>query len=324
MEDRERKIFTYAVIISLLLHVIGFLVMNYSKVFSFTLPDDLKAEQTSNPIVLELEQPAPQEQPQQSREEETAPEEKKDIPDDYFLVEDNPNANKMDPVESNILSEKSSVSAAPQSGELERSKLPADQPNLIPPEESRLAQDEAEKQEDPGVETNETHGQVAVYSNKMFSKNLLTSQPMSDQQEEVKKDSLSSEPVSLLKDFKGDLIGDYALSTYEWKWAPWFLALKEKFYRYVFVPPAYGLGLIDGYTEVWLKIDRSGKLMDYKLLKYVGHPTLKESTINAFLASAPWKPLPADFPDPYLELRVRVIYPNLREYFEQQQGNNQQ
>jgi hypothetical protein len=45
---------------------------------------------------------------------------------------------------------------------------------------------------------------------------------------------------------------------------------------------------------------------------------LKESTINAFVSSAPWKALPANFPDEFLELRVRVMYPNLKEYFAKQ------
>lgn len=321
MESKERKIFTYAVIISLLLHILGFLALNYSRVFSFTIPENLQAAEAA-PIVLEFDQPPAPQPPVQQPEPEPQQPEKQNLPDDYFQVEENPNANKMDPVESNILAEKASISAAPRAAEMERSALPADKQNLTPPEESRQAQDESKPEENPGVNTEDMQGEAMVFKNKQFSKNLLTGQPASEAREEVKKDSLSSEPVSLLKDFKGDLIGDFALSTYEWKWAPWFLALKEKFYRYVFVPSAYGLGLIDGYTELWMKFDRAGNMVDYKLLKYVGHPTLKESTINAFVAASPIKPLPADFPDPYLELRVRVIYPNLKEYFEQQ-GNKQ-
>jgi hypothetical protein len=315
MESKEHKIFTYAVIISLLIHILGFLVMNYSNLLSFTIPEDYQPDQTYQPIVLEFEQPPavqqPEAQPELEPEQETPP------PEDYYLVEENPNANEMSPVESNILSSKSSISAAPKQADIERSSLPAEQPNLEPPAETQLAE------EDPGVETSELRGNVTVLNKKQFSKNLLTNQPAPNK-EELKKDSLSSEPVSLLDDFKGDLVGDFALSTYEWKWAPWFLAFEKKFHRYVYVPAAYQMGLIDGYTELWFKVDRSGKLIDYRLLKYVGHTTLRESTINAVVNSAPWDPLPSDFPDEYLELRVRFIYPNLKELFEKYRSSNKQ
>jgi outer membrane biosynthesis protein TonB len=311
MESKERKIFTYAVIISLLIHILGFLLMNYSNLLSFTIPEDYQPEQDYQPIVLEFEQPPVVQQPEPEPEQATPP------PEDYYLVEENPNANEMDPVESNILAAKSSISAAPQQAEIERSSLPAEKPNLEPPEETQLAE------EDPGVETQDLAGNVTVFNKKQFSKSLLTNQPTPNK-EELKKDSLSSEPVSLMDEFKGDLVGAFALSTYEWKWAPWFLEFEKKFHRNVYVPAAYQMGLIDGYTELWFKVDRNGNLMDYKLLKYVGHSTLKESTINAVVNSAPWNPLPSDFPDEYLELRVRFIYPNLKELFEKYQSSNKQ
>lgn len=298
----------YAVIISLLIHILGFLVMNYSNLFSFTIPEDYQPEETYQPIVLEFEQPPPAPEPE--------PEQKTPPPEDYYLVEDNPNANEMDPVESNILSSKSSISAAPKQADIERSSLPADQPEFEPAAETQPAE------EDPAMETSELSGNVPVFNKKQFSKNLLTNQPTSNK-EEIKRDSLGSEPVSLMDEFKGDLVGDFALSTYEWKWAPWFLAFEKKFHRYVYVPSAYQMGLIDGYTELWFKVDRSGKLVDYQLLKYVGHSTLKESTINAVVNSAPWDPLPSDFPDEYLELRVRFIYPNLKELYERYRSRNQ-
>ena len=43
-----------------------------------------------------------------------------------------------------------------------------------------------------------------------------------------------------------------------------------------------------------------------------GHEALKESTLTTFRAFAPYHPLPADFPEPTLKLRVKVIYPQLR------------
>ncbi len=313
MENRERKIFLYALVISLLLHFLGLVILNHSKLFSITITEAAADNPAYEPIVLEFNEPP---QPE--------PEKQPELPDKYFQIEENPNANEQTPEQSDILSEKSSISAAPLHSDREQSSLNPFNPNLNNLNDSPSNPDAGSAEKEPGADLKDLSGAVALNrGNKPFSKNLLSNQP-DPTPNDVRKDTLSGQAFSLLKDFQGDLIGDVALSTYAWPWAPWLLAMKEKFYRYLFVPPAYGMGLIEGYTEVWMKIDRNGNLVEHQLLKYDGHPSLKESTLNAFLASAPWKSLPADFPDPYLELRVRVIYPNLKEYFQQVQNQQEQ
>lgn len=313
MENRERKIFLYALVVSLLLHFLGLVILNHSKLFSITIAEAAADSPAYEPIVLEFEEPP---QPE--------PEKQPELPDKYFQIEENPNANEQTPDQSDILSERSSISAAPRHSDREQSSLDPFNPNLNHLNDSPANPDAGSAEKEQGADLKDLSGAAALNrSSKPFSKNLLSNQSVPNPSD-VRKDTLSGQAFSLLKDFQGDLIGDVALSTYAWPWAPWLLAMKEKFYRFLFVPPAYGMGLIEGYTEVWMKIDRNGNLVEHQLLKYEGHPSLKESTLNAFLASAPWKSLPADFPDPYLELRVRVIYPNLKEYFQQVQNQQEQ
>lgn len=315
MENRERKIFLYALSISLLLHFLGLVIVNQSRLFSITIPEVAANKAAYAPMILEFEEP-PQPQPEAEKQ--------PPLPDKYFQIEENPNANEQTPDQSDILSEKSSISAAPLPSDRQQSSLNPFNPDLAKLKDSPAKPDAGSLEEEPGADMKDLSGAAALNRGvKPFSKNLLSNQPISAPGE-VRKDTLSGQAFSLLKDFQGDLIGDVALSTYAWPWAPWLLAMKERFYRYLFVPPAYGMGLIEGYTEVWMKIDRNGNLLEHQLLKYEGHPSLKESTLNAFLASAPWKALPADFPDPYLELRVRVIYPNLKEYYQQLQDRQAQ
>ena len=80
------------------------------------------------------------------------------------------------------------------------------------------------------------------------------------------------------------------------------------------VPPVYSrLGLIYGYTIIWAKLNRKGEMLDYKVLKHEGHTSLLESSVGAIRSSFPFKPLPDNFPDEFLEITFLLRYPNLRE-----------
>jgi hypothetical protein len=115
---------------------------------------------------------------------------------------------------------------------------------------------------------------------------------------------------------------NFALNTYDWDYEPWFISFRERYLKSVKIPSAYFMGLIEGVVEIRLKIDREGNLLEYAVLKYEGHPSFKNVTVEAIEESSPYDPLPGDFPDEekYLELKLRVIYPNLKKYFEEQSG----
>jgi TonB family protein len=85
--------------------------------------------------------------------------------------------------------------------------------------------------------------------------------------------------------------------------------------RVWYAPPAYyELGLIYGHTILRFKISRAGDISDLEVLRQVGHASLEQSSVSAIQAVFPFLPLPNNFPDEYLEVTVKMIYPNLREY----------
>ena len=89
----------------------------------------------------------------------------------------------------------------------------------------------------------------------------------------------------------------------------------KKLKRVWFAPPAYyQLGLIHGYTIVQFSITRDGQLKDLKVVRHTGHVSLEESSVNAVQSTFPFLPLPKNFPDPELKIKLKMIYPDLRAY----------
>ena len=116
------------------------------------------------------------------------------------------------------------------------------------------------------------------------------------------------------KDFSVSDVGPLTLSTYKWEYAPYINEMKKKLMRVWFAPPAYyQLGLISGQTILQFSVDRSGNLIDLKILRHIGHKSLEISSENAIRALFPFKPLPKDCPDPYLVITATLVYPDLRQ-----------
>ncbi|MEJ2054361.1 MAG: energy transducer TonB, partial [Calditrichaceae bacterium] len=103
------------------------------------------------------------------------------------------------------------------------------------------------------------------------------------------------------------------LSTYEWEWAPYINAMKNKLERVWYAPTAYyRLGLIHGYTVIRYTVDRSGNMTDMEVLYQEGHNSLEISSVSAIKALFPFLPLPENFPEETLTITVKLIYPDLR------------
>lgn len=115
------------------------------------------------------------------------------------------------------------------------------------------------------------------------------------------------------KEFSVEEVGALTLSTYQWQWAPYINSMKNKLSRVWFAPPAYyQLGIIHGYTIIQYTIDRNGKLLSYRVLKHVGHESLKQSSTQAIESLFPFIPLPDDFPDKTLTITAKLMYPDPR------------
>ncbi|HHJ53149.1 MAG TPA: hypothetical protein ENJ89_08140 [Caldithrix abyssi] len=115
------------------------------------------------------------------------------------------------------------------------------------------------------------------------------------------------------KDFSVEELGALTLSTYQWDWAPYVNAMRDKLIHVWIAPPAYyQLGLISGYTIIRYTVNRKGELVGYEVLKHRGHDSLKRSSVQAIESLFPFNPLPDDFPDPTLTIIAKLIYPDVR------------
>jgi len=106
--------------------------------------------------------------------------------------------------------------------------------------------------------------------------------------------------------------GGLQLSTYAWNFAPYMAYLKRQINRHIFPPRAFDLGLLDGQTLLRFRIYRDGRLEGPNLLSFKGSAMLKDTSLKAVELSAPFKNLPKDFPDEYLEITVNFSYVILR------------
>jgi hypothetical protein len=111
-----------------------------------------------------------------------------------------------------------------------------------------------------------------------------------------------------------ELTGDVSLSTIAWDYAPWLQRFGRRVMQRWMAPPAYYLGILKegGWAVVELEISKSGQVLRHELLEEQGHPSLILAAQGALRSVAPVEPLPADFPEPTLILRIRMIYPKIR------------
>ncbi len=110
-------------------------------------------------------------------------------------------------------------------------------------------------------------------------------------------------------DSRAPELGSFSLNTYAWDYAPYLLWLKDRVQRNIYPPPAFTqMGIISGRTILRFRITRAGALQHLTLLGYEGHKSLMETSWRAIQASAPFRNLPKDFPEEYLEVTAQFEY----------------
>ena len=103
--------------------------------------------------------------------------------------------------------------------------------------------------------------------------------------------------------------GGLTFNTYDWEFAPYMLQLKRKIERNIFPPAAYTrMGMISGNTLLKFRIYPNGDLKLLEVIDTKGHHTLMETSVKAIEVSAPFPELPRDFPEEYLEVTAKFIY----------------
>ncbi|MBD3384011.1 TonB family protein [candidate division KSB1 bacterium] len=103
--------------------------------------------------------------------------------------------------------------------------------------------------------------------------------------------------------------GQISLSTYNWQWAPYIQYMKGRLRDHNYPPPAfYRMGAISGEVDLKFRLLKNGQVDNLELIGYNGHKALAETALNAVRASDPFRSLPDDFPDKYLDLTWKFIY----------------
>jgi hypothetical protein len=115
-------------------------------------------------------------------------------------------------------------------------------------------------------------------------------------------------------DGNASLTGDVSLNTVAWDYAPWLQRFGRQLMHRWIPPPAYSIGLLKegGWSVIEVEISRAGEMLRLQVLEEHGHPLLGEAAQSALRNMNPIERLPADFPEPTLILRIRMIYPKIR------------
>lgn len=104
-------------------------------------------------------------------------------------------------------------------------------------------------------------------------------------------------------------IGGISINTTAWDFAPYLLDLKHRVKQHWIPPLAFtALGAIHGYTWVRFRIYPDGSMEALAVIEEEGHSSLHRSSVNAIKGAAPFRPLPEDFPEPYLEITFGFYY----------------
>lgn len=115
------------------------------------------------------------------------------------------------------------------------------------------------------------------------------------------------------KEFSVDNLGSFAFNTYNWNFAPYMLYLKRRIEDHIFPPPAFTrLGIVDGRFVLRFKIGRDGSLESIEVMNVDGHQSLLITSENSIKGSSPFKPLPTDFPEDFLEVTGTFVFTVVR------------
>jgi hypothetical protein len=108
-----------------------------------------------------------------------------------------------------------------------------------------------------------------------------------------------------------EVYGDISLNTMAWDYAPWLLRFRRDFVQNWYAPYAYYMGMIHGWNTVEIEIAPSGEMIRLDVIGQEGHDALLQSSLAAFQAAAPFRPLPSHFPEETLILKIKLIYPKV-------------
>ncbi|MDH3217440.1 MAG: energy transducer TonB [Candidatus Krumholzibacteria bacterium] len=104
-------------------------------------------------------------------------------------------------------------------------------------------------------------------------------------------------------------VGGISINTTAWDFAPYLLDLKHRIKQHWIPPLAFtALGAIHGYTKINFRIYPDGSMQAMTVIDTRGHDSLHKASENAIKGAAPFRPLPEDFPEEYLDITFGFYY----------------
>lgn len=104
-------------------------------------------------------------------------------------------------------------------------------------------------------------------------------------------------------------LGGISINTTAWDFAPYLLDLKHRVKQHWIPPLAFtALGAIHGYTVVLFRIYPDGRMTWLEVVEEEGHKSLHRASVNAIKGAAPFRALPDNFPEDYLEVKFGFYY----------------
>ncbi len=239
---------------------------------------------------------------------------KKDKQIEFEFVE-TPKASPEKPKKARFYSDKNSEAANPRKMG-KQGNLPSSSGNIPSPEISQLAslpeRPSVTKKPRPEAEKKTSEKVLKRQESPLFSARQQTYETFSPDKLTGQSSRPMTSPSNLSyenAEFNVDKLGGLAFNTYDWDFAPYMIYLKKRIQQHIFPPPAFTkLGLIQGHTLLRFRIYPDGHMDKVRLVRYEGHKTLMETSVNAVEISAPFKPLPRDFPKDYLEITGSFWY----------------
>lgn len=284
----ERQIKKYTLIVSILLHLVLFFLFDAAiRLGVFVVSPQPLVENA--PIVFDLQQP-------------DLPREVIETPDDAKTVEKQENAD--------FLSDKNALARNPETdpdltlgeayakGDFESHDLPAQQGNKeqqpVPESEEEIEKDK--KKLDESLVKNSS----GVFFRDYVMKSRKLKPENRNRLPGVNHDNQKTRALDM---------GGLSFNTYDWNFAPYLLELKRIIRSNIFPPIAFTrLGMISGETLLRFRIYPSGEMQNLVVLGYRGDKSLMKTSYSAVEISAPFPKLPADFPEPYLEVTGKFLY----------------
>ena len=188
-------------------------------------------------------------------------------------------------------------------------------PPPMPAQPSEPEQEAAEADRPSQEESQEaSEGEAAVYERKQsfmqkpqrFNRNMLLG---AGEGRSAGNRSFSDDLNWDNEKFTAEALGGVSLNTYAWDFAPYIFYMKKRLRNHIYPPPAYyQMGAISGEVVLRFKVYPDGNIGDLEMLSYKGHKAFVGTSLNAVKASSPFKPLPENFPEKYLELTWTFIY----------------